>query len=319
LRDPSIDALRGIGIIMVVFSHVLSTSALSSTASVLRWGFVTILDLSNVQLLAFVSGMLFHRSGVAHRARTLLIPLLAWGAIEVGLAARFAPLPVALERFAVGVFSGGNQYWFLWALFLTLSGVEALWGRARGAIWVAVLIGAAVWPLFPAWTLIRGVGLVLPFVVLGIEWREVDQRRRTRIETLWLVFGAVMIASAAAVAVLLGGPLSLGVSVPWPRVFVAALGTVAGASACVFWLGAVARARGIVLRALARTGVASMGVYGSHGVALSILRGVAVVGSLPVAMMLATTLVPLGVVASEWLSKLAWTRRLLLGGRSATL
>lgn len=318
-RDIGIDALRGVGIAMVVFSHVLSRAAIPPDASALRWALVTILDLSNVQLLAFASGLVAHDSSVGRRANTLLIPLLAWGALEVLVSLRFVPSWPALREFVVGTQTGANQYWFLWALFVALVLAEPMRRYGRWLLWVLAAVSAVAWPFIPAWTLVRGAALLFPFLVLGMEWGRAGSGLTARVESLWPFLGVGMLAVSFVVASSLSGPLWVGAAVPWRLAQVPLLGTVAGLLACAGWLGAMRRPRGRAVTAVAGLGAASLGVYGVHGVTLSALSGVFVPRSLASALFLAAVLIPFSLGVTRLLALNPWLRRLFLGGRGATL
>jgi fucose 4-O-acetylase-like acetyltransferase len=318
-RDSGIDALRGVGIAMVLFSHVLSKAAIPPEASAVRWALVTVLDLSNVQLLAFASGMVAHESSVGRRAKTLLIPLLAWGVIEVLVSLRSLPSWSAVREFVVGTQTGANQYWFLWALFVALALAVPMRRLSRPFLWALAAISAAVWPFMPAWTLVRGAALLLPFLVLGMEWVRAGSGLTARAESLWPFLGAGMLATSFVVARTLNGELWVGSVVPWHVAWVPLLGTAAGLLACVGWLGAIRRLRGWAVSVLAGLGVASMGVYGVHGVTLSALSSVFVPRSLASALVFAAALIPFSFGVTWLLTLNAWMRRLLLGGRGATL
>jgi hypothetical protein len=235
---------------MVVFLHVLRINSLDASAG--RW-VSYILDLSNVQLLAFASGLVAHDSSVGRRAKTLLIPLLAWGAIEVLVSLRSLPSWPALREFVVGTQTGANQYWFLWALFVALVVAVPMRRYGRPLLWALAAISAAVWPFIPAWTLVRGAALLLPFLVLGMEWGRVGSGFTARVESLWPFLGAGMLGVSAVVALSLNGELWVGSAVPWRLAWVPLLGTAAGLLACVGWLGAMRRLRGRALR-LSRPG-----------------------------------------------------------------
>lgn len=318
-RDSGIDALRGVGIAMVVFSHVLSKAAIPADASALRWALVTILDLSNVQLLAFASGMVAHDSGLGRRAKTLLIPLMAWGAIEVLVSLRSLPSWPALREFVVGTQTGANQYWFLWALFVALVLAVPMRRYARQLLWVLAAISAAVWPFISAWTLVRGAALLLPFLVLGMEWGRAGGGLARRLESLWPFLGASTLAISFVVALSLNGELWVGSAVPWHLAWVPLLGMAAGFLACVAWLGAIRRLPGRPVAILAGLGVASMGVYGVHGVTLSALSSVFVPQSLLSALLFAAVLVPFSYGVTRVLALNPWSRMLFLGGRGITL
>jgi fucose 4-O-acetylase-like acetyltransferase len=301
-----------------VFSHVLSKAAIPPEASAVRWALVTILDLSNVQLLAFASGLVAHDSSVGRRAKTLLIPLLAWGVLEVLVSLRSLPSWPALREFVVGTQTGANQYWFLWALFVALVLTVPMRRYSRQLLWALAAVSAAVWPFIPAWTLVRGAALLLPFLVLGMEWGRAHGGLTARVESLWPLLGAGMLVVSFVVALSLNGGLWVGSAVPWRLAWVPLLGTAAGILACIGWLGAIRRLRGRAVAVLAGLGVASVGVYGVHGVTLSALSGVLAPQSLASAVVLAAVLIPFSFGVTRLLVLNPWLRTLLLGGRGAT-
>lgn len=181
-RDSALDALRGIAILSVVLGHVLSHTGITDPPG---WIATTIfvLYIFNVQVFGFVSGYLLKRLSLANKAMTLLIPLLASIVLNaaVGEGQFLKNLPGQLVA-AVN----GSGMWFLWSLFLGFC-LFALLRKQWALVIVAVVIGAT-WQLLPTWTaegpfrpadalgLVRTMGLLLPYMVLGAVWRRYESR-----------------------------------------------------------------------------------------------------------------------------------------------
>lgn len=144
-RDQWLDALRGIGIFLVVVGHTLRGIA---TAGVGEAGLLAFLDprlyAVHVQLLFFVSGMLvagsIQRNGVRvfalSRFPVILLPLVIWTYVFLGmkvLAGSHQNNIVGMDALLALPIPGYAHLWFLWALFLMHLLMAALW-MLRGRI-----------------------------------------------------------------------------------------------------------------------------------------------------------------------------------------
>jgi len=192
-RDQSLDALRGLAIILVVLGH-----AILDAGAVLRGGpgmvnmgpfWIPLSTASNVPLsllytfhmplFAFISGLVMWpprraplAGGITGRVRGLLIPYMAW--FLVLYAANWSPRPAggfgpALLDAALG--RGG--LWYLYALFVCATAVLCL-ARARGSRFtlpvsalVAILCSTGWIFAVPNVFYLSNVLWIYPFVVLG--------------------------------------------------------------------------------------------------------------------------------------------------------
>lgn len=314
-RDPNIDALRGLGISLIVLSHAVTEAKVGVAAEPMRLAMHSTLYILNVQLLAFVSGLVARRPDVALKARTLLVPLMTW-LIVYNLPARpdfFASLSRSPSGIA-GVFSGYSPLWFLWALFASF-GVVCLLSRQRWTL-VAVALGAAVlWPLAPAWTLVRGVGLVLPFLVLGATWRRAASERTRRVERLWPLLLLAFVALALTATRLVGGPVWIGSALTVRALPLQLLLVAASAIGCVGMLGLVRCLDGPLLRWLALLGTGSMGIYGFHWLLIVLFPELTSASTLPGIPVVWLALLIVSATLTALVARSRVSSALLLGGR----
>jgi fucose 4-O-acetylase-like acetyltransferase len=190
-RDSSIDALRGLAIILVVLGHAIPDAAAVShggpglvdlggfwvpmaTASSL---FLSFIYAFHMPLFAFVSGLVMWPprgrsipAGVVARVRSLLVPYLAWFVILFfvdrwvsGASQQFGPA-------LTGSVLGRGGLWYLYALFISATAVICL-AELPGSRWflAASALGVVLWPKGHLPDVLQLVGLlwIYPFVVLG--------------------------------------------------------------------------------------------------------------------------------------------------------
>lgn len=259
-RDQRVDAVRFFAISLVVLTHLLN----------LRWEFKTLAPWMvesmlafNMPLFAFVSGhVLSGREGddplkfLRGKAQALLVPYVAWVAVEMPLRNLEPEQWGARLLRAIADPRAGFQMWFLWVLFLLFSvfvlvrivsrsdGVLAI--TAAGSILASVLSGAVV-------TGLEKVMWLYPFFCFGFLVAERGLLARPR---PWIV--AAVGASTFVVLRLLepaGG---------------AAAFLVATAGVLAVW-GAYHSVSEQLIRPQAWAGRRTMGVYGGQMVILPFL------------------------------------------------
>lgn len=197
-RDEHADALRGLGITLVVLGHALVSAlepvAAGTSGAVLLQGvgpvrlplaFAMALNAIysfHIPLLAFVSGYVltrtpttFGRRFVTRRFAALMVPYLAWLAVNWAIAGERSLLGFA--RF-MGVAmldpQSAGALWFLYALFVScavLAFVMRLGGSDARLLASALVVGAlGVLPLgrFEHVLGLSDVAWVYPFVVAGV-------------------------------------------------------------------------------------------------------------------------------------------------------
>lgn len=217
-RDPSIDALRGLAIILVVAGHAIPISAAVlqdgpglvkvdavywvplATASNL---FFSLIYSFHMPLFAFVSGLVLWPpkdtglgSQTFKKARGLVIPYLAWGVVLWALMRWTTALPSSSFTSAlVSSLIGRGGLWYLYAVFVC-SVVVIVLARSRQYRWLlpASALGAivlATGQLFriPDVLQLGNVLWIYPFVVLGFFARP--RGVWVRAHRWWVVAGGV--------------------------------------------------------------------------------------------------------------------------------
>jgi fucose 4-O-acetylase-like acetyltransferase len=194
-RDDSIDALRGLAIVLVVVGHaILFTSWVRHPGAGLvqegvtfwipvktatNWFFSLIYSF-HMPLFAFVSGLVMWPprdhpliAQILRRARRLLVPYMAWCLILVLVARSALDLPSESPgRVLVDLVVGRGGLWFLYALFICAAIVICLARspRPRWLLTVSALV-AVVWSTgvvaVPNVLYLGDVLSIYPFVVLG--------------------------------------------------------------------------------------------------------------------------------------------------------
>jgi fucose 4-O-acetylase-like acetyltransferase len=178
-RVSWVDTARGIGIILVVYAHVLRGHLpLGGDASV-AWATAQDTFIYSFHMpLFFVLGGLFLWQSigkdrwrfVSERRWQIIYPYLLWSVIAAGLEvimSRFVNTPLTWQDIAMIPVKPVEQYWFLYALLIHQLVIAAVWPRKWLLVPVALLGLALLQNLGGGWIQIRAFGF-LPFVVAGI-------------------------------------------------------------------------------------------------------------------------------------------------------
>ena len=216
-RDSSVDALRGLAIILVVLGHAILDSAAVLHAGpgmvdmgpfwiplATAWNLpLNVLYSFHMPLFAFVSGFVMWpprgrsvAEGVTSRARSLLVPYFAWFVILY--ATNWSPHPAGgFGPALVGALLGRDGLWFLYALFVSTAIVVCL-ERVPRSRWVLSIVALVAVASSSGWAFavpnvlyLSDVLWIFPFVVLGYL---MGPFRAQVIEHRWLVvaFGCVV-------------------------------------------------------------------------------------------------------------------------------
>lgn len=187
LKDPSVETLRGLAVLLMVLGHVIGDSAGRGLRveddSHLRWLYYTFQDV-RMPLFTVISGFVYAmrpvRFGAASRflrgkARRLLLPLVTVGTLQFALqhvAAWTNHVEAWVDVWKVYVY-GYDQFWFLQALlpvFLTVVILDGFEVMATEVAWLGCVALAAlasrVLPksdFFSLW----GYLYLLPYFLLG--------------------------------------------------------------------------------------------------------------------------------------------------------
>jgi fucose 4-O-acetylase-like acetyltransferase len=280
-RIPSLDIVKGIAILLVVYGHVMGGMASRGLVNLPFHRFIYALIYSfHMPAFFFVSG-LFARldsatpplSLIRQRARQVLWPYLLWSGIA------FVTLPLlsgfmvtAHKDFDPGAFLLdlllGRDLWFLWTLFVLHAIGIATRRVERG--WLLGLAVLAYWPVAagavePPVSLGK-ILLYLPGFLVGARWSAelrglLARSRASRPDGQMLVAVALTGFLALSVAIEGGaGPADRPWPWCWPAVDLAqaAAGTVVLIVAAEFLAGVVA---GHILESV---GVASLAVFLMH-------------------------------------------------------
>lgn len=256
-----VDAARGIGIVLVVYAHVLrglvaagiaAVGGLIATEDQLIYAFH--MPLFFILAGLFIEGSL--RSGgqafLASKLRTIAYPYVLWslihGSLNIAIQGHGTNHPLAWGDLAAIGWRPIGQYWFLYVLFVCEMLAAVLLPRLRLLLAVAAIAYLAA-GLLPLPGIVANSLVDLPYVVLGVALARAEPSR-------WL-------ARAGSGGWLLAGSWLLFALVnaagPGDNAGLAYLAGVAGSAGTVAlaWL-----ARGsAVLRALGRS---SMAIYVMH-------------------------------------------------------
>jgi fucose 4-O-acetylase-like acetyltransferase len=208
-RDRSIDALRGLAIILVVVGHafLLATWVLHPDPALVQLGPSSWIPLAtatnpllnliysfHMPLFAFVSGLVMWPSRdsplggqIVQRARGLLLPYLTWFVITFVVARDVIALPpegfgAALSDIVIGR-RGLGGLWYLYALFVCTAIVICLERapKPRRVLTASALVVVA-WSTglipvgVPDVLYLRSVMWVYPFVIFGYLLRRAESR-----------------------------------------------------------------------------------------------------------------------------------------------
>ena len=301
-RDKSLDALRGLAIVLVVAGHAIPAAVVAShggpgwisidptswvptaTAKDLLFNLIYSFQMP---LFAFVSGLVLWPprdsplgKWIALRARRLLVPYFAWFLvtyllIEGSASAGLGGLGAAL----FGAVVGRGGLWYLYVLFISSVVIESL-ARTRAGRWLVpasvVALAAVVLALPPVNVLYLGqLVAVYPFVVLGymvspFKAKLAEQRRGL----LWgapVVFAVLFYLQYPHWILEMSPIWRIAALVPGGY-FLRILAPYACAAAAIAFLFALYQKRsGRVTDAQVWLGRRSLGIYAIHGLVLVLL------------------------------------------------
>lgn len=173
-RDVRVDALRGLAIAMVIATHVLRLRhEFVDVAPWLVWGMVAF----NMPLFAFLSGwVLSGREGhdplrfVGKKALALIVPYLAWVAIELPL--RNVATADIVPRLWAALLNPhrGLQMWFLLVLFWMFVLFVVVRAVSRSTWWFAatgLAVGALLLLQLPQTMAVDKIAWLYPFFIFG--------------------------------------------------------------------------------------------------------------------------------------------------------
>lgn len=174
-RLLSVDVARGIGIVLVVYGHVLRANIVLVHHPLWALQDRTIYAF-HMPLFFVLSGLFLgpslargRRAFVAARGWQLVYPYLLWSGITVALELAMAPhvnSPLSLRDALLAPIVPVEQYWFLYVLFFAQLVVAAVWPRRwlLALVALAALVGGNRVDLGPLSALPRE----FPFVAIGV-------------------------------------------------------------------------------------------------------------------------------------------------------
>jgi fucose 4-O-acetylase-like acetyltransferase len=272
-RQVWIDFARGIGVVLVVFGHVLGgliPPGLFPDAGLAGWMSYTLYTF-HMPLFFFLAGLNVQHSlrrgrrpFLASKAWTIAYPYVLWSVIQgsiIMVMSRDANVPVTPGDLAAIWYRPMAQFWFLYALMICHL-LAAFIGSRAGMIGVAA-VGLVVFLLLPVRPDLALTLHHLPFYVVGLIATGAVMGWHPRGTSGWALFGAITLAFAASVAV--GGAVS-----NWDANGIASL------PACVLGIAGVTVFCKLLNDArhrwLAAIGVMSMTIYILHILAGSGIR-----------------------------------------------
>lgn len=336
-RDTHADAVRGVAIAALVLSHTLTIAAQTVQVAALNDFVIS----WNMPLFFFVAGWVMALQTprtplqtVGRRARTLLVPYLAWICVLLAIGYPWS------GNIGVGgwfqVLFVPKEMWFLYCLFLAsalFTAVRAV-GRRPAVVLVAIVLLALVATVASqrvqdGLLTLGNLGWLLPFLAAGYYGCRSSQRppRLSTLVKIALAGLALALLSFAVgadlprVSLLRIWPASVGGSgVAAALVSHAARYALAAAGIATVWqITRLAPAQ--VTRAMSALGTATLGIYALNSPLLTVLRlsfpGWSVAAG-PALVVVVAALVALAVLGVEWLITLvlehsALTRGVLLG------
>lgn len=265
-----IDYARGIGIVLVVYGHVLGGLVRANVfpdGPVAQWMDYTLYTF-HMPLFFFLAGLNVQyslrrgaQSFLTGKLWTIAYPYLLWSLVQGGatmVLARDANIPITVSDLAAIWYRPIAQFWFLYALMICH--IVAALMPSRQAMLVIAITGLAVFLLLPPQS---GLPLTLhhfPFYLAGVYGTRAVAAWRP---SGWSVPALTVLAFAGAVVV--GGPLS-GMDA----------NGLASLPACVLGIGATVMICKLLdetrHRWLAVVGVTSMTIYVLHILAGSGIR-----------------------------------------------
>lgn len=215
-RQVWIDFARGIGVVLVVFGHVLGgliPPGLFADGPLARWMSYTLYTF-HMPLFFFLAGLNVEHSlqrGIrpflASKGWTIAYPYVLWSLIQGGIIialSRNANIPLTTDDLAAIWYRPMGQFWFLYALMICH--LLAALVRSRAAMLAVAAVGLIVFLLLPVRPDLALTLHHLPFYVVGIVAARTLISWHPSPRSGWLLFAAIAMAFAAAIAI--GGPLS---------------------------------------------------------------------------------------------------------------
>jgi fucose 4-O-acetylase-like acetyltransferase len=215
-RQVWIDFARGIGVILVVYGHVLGgliPPHLFPDGPLAQWMSYTLYTF-HMPLFFFLAGLNVQHSltrgarpFLASKAWTIAYPYVLWSLIQgsvIMLISRNANIPITASDLMAIWYRPMAQFWFLYALMICH--VLAVLIPNRTIMIVVALAGLIVFMLLPIRPDLALTMHHLPFYVAGLYATRIVMAWQPHGRTGWTMLTVIATAFAAAVAV--GGQLS---------------------------------------------------------------------------------------------------------------
>ncbi|QUS39595.1 acyltransferase [Tardiphaga alba] len=209
-RQVWIDYARGIGVILVVFGHVLGglfSAHLFPDETLTRWMSYTLYTF-HMPLFFFLAGLnvqhsLRHgtRSFLASKAWTIAYPYVLWSLIQGGVImvmARDANVPILPSDLAAIWYRPIGQFWFLYALMICH--IVAALVRRRALMIGLALLSFAIFCALPARPDLALTLHHFAFYVAGLYGARLVTAWQPQRGAGWLLLMAALAGFAAAVA-----------------------------------------------------------------------------------------------------------------------
>jgi fucose 4-O-acetylase-like acetyltransferase len=264
-RQVWIDFARGIGVILVVYGHVLGgliPPHLFPDGPLAQWMSYALYTF-HMPLFFFLAGLNVQhslergtRTFLAGKAWTIAYPYVLWSLIQGGvimLISRNANIPITASDLAAIWYRPMAQFWFLYALMICH--ILAVLIPNRTIMIAVALAGLTVFMLLPIRPDLALTMHHLPFYVAGLYATRIVMVWQPHGRTGWTTWTVIAAAFAAAVAI--GGQLS-GLDA----------NGAASLPACILGIGSVVLLCKLLnetrYRWLALVGVMSMTIYVLH-------------------------------------------------------